>query len=310
MNKHIICITPLRHLSKSFSLLKKKGKITYDPNITKSLLKKKLQKDKSINCIFCNPNMQNFILDYDLLNNTGIKIINTASTGTNHIDLDVCKKLGIKVYSLKNDKKLIYNLPSTSELAFCLMISLLKKLVTSFDSVKKYEWQYLNFIGQELASLKVGIIGFGRLGKFMAKYCNAFGMEVFIYDKYKKSKKYKSLSINSMFTKCDVISLHVHLNSETKNLINLNLMKKAKNNLIIINTSRGDIINEKDLLIALKKKHISGYGADVLSDELKDIHKSQILKNINKHNIIITPHIGGMTAQGQKKAYEWAINKF
>ena len=113
-----------------------------------------------------------------------------------------------------------------------------------------------------------------------------------------------------MFTKCDVISLHVHLNSETKNLINLNLMKKAKNNLIIINTSRGDIINEKDLLIALKKKHISGYGADVLSDELKDIHKSQILKNINKHNIIITPHIGGMTAQGQKKEYEWAINKF
>ena len=101
-----------------------------------------------INAIFCNPNKQGYVLDRHILENSNIKLINTASTGTDHINLSDCKKLGIKVLSLKNDKKLINNLPSTSELSFCLMISLLKNLIPSFNAVKKKQWNYESFIGQ------------------------------------------------------------------------------------------------------------------------------------------------------------------
>ncbi len=307
---NIICITPIKHIEGVLDQLKLKGNVTYAPEINKKQLKEILERKKNINCIFCNPNMQSFILDYKLLKNTGIRVINTASTGTNHIDLNACKKLNIKVLSLKNDKKLIYQLPSTSELAFCLMIAMLKNLVSSYESVKKKQWRYIDFMGQELASLRVGIIGYGRLGKFMSKYCNAFGMKVYVYDKFKKSKKFQNKTLKGIFRNCDVISLHIHLDENTRELINLKLLKESNNKPILINTSRGNIVNESDVLIALKKNILKGYATDVLTDELNNIKNSELLKNTNKNNILITPHIGGMTHQGQKRAYLWAVNKF
>ena len=117
-------------------------------------------------------------------------MINTASTGLNHINLDDCKKLKIKIFSLKNNRNLINRLPSTSELAFGLMINLLRNMIQSSNSVKNKKWDYSPFIGNELASLSIGIIGLGRLGNFMAKFARAFGMRVFYYDPY-KNKKYK-----------------------------------------------------------------------------------------------------------------------
>ena len=98
-------------------------------------------------------------MDKKILSNSSIKIINTASTGLNHINLADCKKLGIKIYSLTKDKKLIKQLPSTSELAVGLMIDLVRNITKSFNSVKNKKWDYSYFIGQELASLNIGIIG-------------------------------------------------------------------------------------------------------------------------------------------------------
>ena len=308
---HIICITPIDHLSETKEILNKNHSFFYKPNIKKKDLKKFLIKNKNINAIFCNPNKQGFILDSWLLSNTGIKYINTASTGTDHIDLSACKKLKINVYSLKNDKKLINKLPSTSELSFCLMIALLKNLITSHNSIKyKHQWNYENYIGQELSSLTVGIIGFGRLGKFMAKFCSAFGMNVLIYDKYIKSKKFQNSSLNYLASKSDVISLHVHLKNDTLHLINKKFLEKCKKKPIIVNTSRGNIVDEKSIIESLKNKKIIGYGADVISDELKNYKKSIIIKNLKNLNIILTPHLGGMTFQGQNRAFKWAALKF
>ena len=311
MKNNIICITPIDHIKGLKDLIKTKGNLIYKPHISKTILKKVLFENKKINSIFCNPNKQGFVIDKDILKLSGIKLINTASTGTNHINLKDCNELGIQVMSLKNDKKLIYNLPSTSELAFCLMISLLKKLVPSHNSVKnKNNWNYEQFIGQELSSLTIGIIGFGRLGKFMAKFCHAFGMNILIYDKYKPSKKYRNVSKSYLVKHSDVISVHVHLDNNTKNLININLLKKCFRSPIVINTSRGEVVNELDIVNSLKNNLISGYGTDVITNELDSIKKSHIIKNISKLNIIVTPHVGGMTFQGQKRAFEWAINKF
>ena len=249
------------------------------------------------------------MLDKEILQKSSIKLINTASTGLNHINQDDCKKLNIKILSLTKDFKLIKKLPSTSELSFGLMINLLRNIIQSFKSVRNKKWDYTPFIGQELSNLTIGIIGLGRLGNLMANYAQAFGMKVFYYDPFKKLKKYKKISFKKLVQITDVISIHAHVNNQTKNMINKKILKFAKKKPIIINTSRGELVNEKDIIWGLKNKIISGYGTDVIEKEFIDIKKSPIIKNINKYNIIVTPHIGGMTYQGQLRAYNYAINK-
>ena len=307
--KTIICTTPIDHLEGLKRNLKKKGKLIYKPNINKKDLKKILEKNKKINVIFCNPNRQGYILNKEILQNSSVKLINTASTGLNHINQDDCKKLNIKILSLTKDFKLIKKLPSTSELSFGLMINLQRNIFQSFQSVKNKKWDYTPFIGQELSSLTIGIIGLGRLGNLMANYAKAFGMRVFYYDPFKETRKYKKTNLKRLMQIADVISIHAHVNNQTKYMINKKILKFAKKKPVIINTSRGELVNEQDIIWGLKNKIISGYGADVIEKEFIDINKSPIIKNINKYNIIITPHIGGMTYQGQLRAYNYAINK-
>ncbi len=307
--KTIICTTPIDHLKGLKKNLKKKGKLIYLPYIKKKELKKILEKNNKISVIFCNPNRQGYILDRQILQNSSVKLINTASTGLNHINQDDCKKLNIKILSLTKDFKLIKKLPSTSELSFGLMINLLRNIFQAFEDVKNNNWDYTPFIGQELSSLTIGIIGLGRLGNLMANYAKAFGMKVIYYDPLKKINKFKKTDLKKLIQTSDVISIHVHVNSQTKYMINKKNLKFAKKKPIIINTSRGELVNEKDIIWGLKNKIISGYGTDVIEKEFIDIKKSVIIKNINKYNIIVTPHIGGMTYQGQLRAYNFAINK-
>ena len=308
--KTIICTTPINHLKGLKKKLSKKGKLTYKPNIKAPELKKILQKNKKINTIFCNPNRQGYVLNRHILENTSINLINTASTGLNHINLNDCKKMGIKILSLTKDFSLIKKLPSTSELSFGLMINLQRKIFDAFQSVKKNKWDYSSFIGQELASLTIGIIGLGRLGNFMARYAKAFGMKVFYYDPLNQDKKFKKTNLKKLIEISDVISIHAHVNEKTKYIINKKNLKLTKKKPIIINTSRGELVKEDDIIWALKNKLISGYGADVIEKEFIDIRKSPIIKNINNYNIIVTPHIGGMTYQGQLRAYNYAVDKF
>lgn len=306
----VICTTPINHLEGLKNRIKKYANLIYEPELNAKKLRNKLIKNKKIDTIFCNPNRQGYILDKSILKNTSVNLINTASTGLNHINLDDCKKLKIKILSLTKDMKLINKLPSTSELAFGIMLSLLKNINSSFNDVKKKKWDYSKHIGQEIASLTIGLIGLGRLGNYMAKFAKAFGMKIIYYDPFKTSNKYKKVSLNKIFKASDVISIHTHVNKNTKYLINKKILKLVKKKPIIINTSRGEIVNEKDLIWALKRKMISGYGTDVIETEFDNIQKSPIIKNINKYNIIVTPHIGGMTRQGQLRAFSFAVEKF
>ena len=225
----------------------------------------------------------------------------------NHIDQEYCKLSGIKIYSLTQDYELINNLPSTSELAFGLLLDLMRNITISNNEVKQNKtWDYLPFIGQQMKDFKVGIVGYGRLGKMMAKYCKAFDAEVYIYDPYSEESNIKELE--DLFQICDAVSLHVHVSDETKYMIDYDLL--SRNVKFLVNTSRGEIVKESDVIKALKECKLWGYAADVIEDEFEDISKSPFFNLDNsKLNCIFTPHTGGMTIQGQTKAYKWAINK-
>jgi D-3-phosphoglycerate dehydrogenase len=303
---NIAVITPVKHLKGIVKLLQSKGEVFFLEEGTKMEVYNLILK-KNINTILCNPNQQTYKIDRELLENTQVKLINTCSTGLNHIDLEYCKLKGIEIQCHKNDYKLINQLPSTSELAFGLMMSLLRNIPECNNHVSNYGWDYTQFMGRQVKDLKIGIVGYGRLGKMMKKYCDAFDAHTYVYDPYVNIEQ---TPLGDMFEVCDVISLHVHVTDETKYMINGKLLGEAKNSPYIINTSRGEIVKEKDIVKALKNKTISGYGTDVIEDEFGNIENSPIIKAMNEgENIIVTPHIGGMTIEGQTKAYKWSINK-
>ena len=303
--KKILCITPVKHLDGVFDLFKDYGEPIYKPNISKINLKNLLL-SSDIEYIFTNPNKQGFVLDRDILEGSSIKVINTCSTGTNHLDKEYCLKNKIEVWSLTKDMDLINDLPSTSELAFGLMCSLFRKINPGFESVKKGDWNYEPFIGKQMKNSSVGIIGFGRLGKMMNIFCEAFGMKTYIYDPY---LGYNDLSELLMCS--DAISLHVHVNEETREMIDTKFLENMKKGSYLINTSRGELVDELSIIKSIKAGHLSGYGTDVIKDEFGDRSKSDLVEfsKINS-NVIITPHVGGMTWEGQTKAYKWAISKF
>ena len=178
--QRIAVITPISHLDGIDKLLKSKGLIYYLENGNKYEVRNLLLRTKA-NTIICNPNQQAYIINKEILDGTNVKLINTCSTGMNHIDEKYCKENNIEIYSLKKDMELINDLPSTSELAFGLMMSLLRKIPESKKHVSNYEWDYTQFMGRQVKDLNIGIVGYGRLGKMMHNYCKSFGAEVTMY---------------------------------------------------------------------------------------------------------------------------------
>lgn len=237
-----------------------------------------------------------------------LKIIATASTGTDHIDVKYAKEKGITVLSLKGDRDFLNTITGTAELAFLLMLALMRNFIPATKSTLNYCWTE-KFRGHNLYQKTLGIVGLGRLGTMMAKFGRAFGMNVLAFDPYIGNEIFESVGckkveFEELLKLSDVISIHVHLNKETENMFGKKAFELVKNSAIIINTSRGKIVNEKDLLDALKSKKIAGYGTDVLSDELnfnKKFESNSLVEYARKNNnVIITPHIGGVTFESRE----------
>ena len=149
---------------------------------------------------------------------------------------------------------------------------------------------------------------FSRRSAATSEAPGAFDANLFVYDPYLDDNRINCSSISELFMKSDIISIHVHVTDETKAIINHELLEKEIK--YLVNTSRGEIINENDVITALKNKKLLGYATDVLESEFDDIKKSKFFLPENKKlNLILTPHVGGMTIEGQTKAYIWSINK-
>ena len=307
----LVCITPIRHLEGVYESLQDIMDFEYHPNIKKHELNKLLI-DTGSYYIFTNPNKQNFILDEEVLKYTNVKVINTCSTGLNHIDMDYCKSNNIKVWSLKEDYELINDLPSTSELAFGLMMSLLRNIPKSYHSVKDGNWDYEPYVGHQIKGKTIGVIGYGRLGKIMCDLFYGWGVRLLATDPYERITTARGVPLSELLDKSDVVFLHTHVTEETRGMVDEEFLSYMKEGSYLINTARGELVDEEAIIESIKVGHLKGYGTDVIKDEFGDIENSKLVEfSINpNNNVVITPHIGGMTIEGQTKAYHWAINKF
>jgi len=307
----ILCITPLRHLDGVYDSLLECGEVFYEPNMTIDSLKPTLQKTEA-KYLLTNPNKQNFILDEKVLSDTNLAVINTCSTGLNHIDERYCSDNNIDIWSLTKDLELINDLPSTSELAFGLMMSLLRFIPTSFHSVKDGNWDYEPYVGHQVKGKTIGIVGYGRLGKIMKRLFDGWGVDILVTDPYARITDAKGVSLDELLEKSDIVFLHTHVTDETRDMVDDEFIQKMKDGSFLINTARGELVREEIVINAIQNNKLAGYATDVIRDEFGDFKKSKLVEfSMNPtNNIIITPHVGGMTIEGQTKAYKWAIRKF
>lgn len=231
-----------------------------------------------------------------------LKIIASNTTGTDHIDTKFAERRSIRVLTLSDNPKILRKVSATAEHTFALLLSLLRKIPWAFDTVRKGKWKRSEFFGRQIRGKTIGIIGFGRLGRMMARYSRAFGMRVLAYDPYAKHdvKGVSFVSLEELLRNSDIISVHVKLTEETENLIGFDEFKMMTRKPVIINTSRGRVINQRALLYALKKGLISGAALDVIREELTEdpLRKNPLVEYARKHkNLLITPHLGGATEE-------------
>ena len=241
-----------------------------------------------------------------------LKFIISATTGLDHIDLELIKNMNIGLISLREHKEFLKSIPSTAEHAWALIGALIRNITSANESVKNGEWNRDLFRGFQLKNKNIGIIGLGRVGKNIAKYAKAFEMNVGYYDPFQNSnfyRKYKTLE--ALLSESDIITLHVHLDENTIHLINATNLKFVKDGSYIINTSRGKIWDEDALCNVYKSGKIKGIATDVLLEEYENIQQSSIWKLHNSGaNIIITPHIGGATFDAMWLCEEFLASYF
>ena len=223
-----------------------------------------------------------------------LKIIARCGVGVDNIDVDYAKSQNIFVTNSP-----AANLLSVVELTVSLIISAARKINLSDKHVKEGKWIRKEFVGIELYGKQLGIIGFGKAGKLVSEIMKSFGMSVAFYDPYIKDWNglEKNLELDELLRTSDVISIHVIKTKETENLISKQKLDLLKENAILVNTSRGGVLDENYLIKLLKSKKIFGIGLDVYSEE-----PPKNMDTFKDLNIISTPHIGASTVEAQLKA--------
>lgn len=216
-----------------------------------------------------------------------LKIVSNTAIGVDNIDVPAAKELGIAVANVPG-----YCAYEVADHAMALMLACLRNVVTYERKVRKRIWDINDAPKMDrIAGQKLGLLGFGRIPQMVAKRAQAFEMQVYAYDPYVKPEVaemagVKLASIEEIMAECDIVSCHLPLLSSTEGTINKSIFDSAAKNPIFINTSRGKVINEADLVQALKSGQIRYAGLDVITSEPADFD-SDIFK---LDNVIITPH--------------------
>ena len=223
-----------------------------------------------------------------------LKIIARCGVGVDNIDVEYAKSQNIFVTNSPSA-----NLISVVELTVALIISAARKINLADKHLKEGKWNRKEFVGIELSGKQLGIIGFGKAGKLVSERMKAFGMSIAFYDPYIKdwNGSEKNLELDELLTSSDIVSIHVIKTKETENLISKEKLDLLKENAILINTSRGGVLDEDYLIELLKSKKIFGAGLDVYSEE-----PPKNIDTFSDLNLLSTPHIGASTSEAQLKA--------
>ena len=237
-----------------------------------------------------------------------LKVISTYSVGFDHIDTQYAKKKKIRVGYTPEVLT-----DATADLTFSLMLDVVRRVSEGDRIIRNGKWRQIygafDYVGMDLRGKTLGIFGLGRIGSAFAKRAKSFDMKIIYHNRKPVSKNkekrlgLKYVTLNKLITQSDIISIHAPHTKETDQLFDMKIFKKMKKSAFLINTSRGKIINEIDLVIALNKKIIAGAALDVYGSE--PINENHPLTKIQ--NVVLTPHIGSSTKETRVKMAEITV---
>jgi D-lactate dehydrogenase len=254
-----------------------------------------------------------------------LKFVTTRSTGFDHIDLNACRERGIRVSYVPS-----YGENTVAEFAFALLLSLSRKIYEAYDQIRETgNWSFDSLEGFDLKGKTVGVIGTGRIGRYFIKMAKGFDMKILAYDTFpnyglSSELGFEYTSLEDLLSGSDIVSLHVPYGPQTHHLINSDRIKLMKKGAILINTSRGAIVDTEALVFALKSKHLGGAGIDVfeeegvIKDEISFLEKGnprehdlkKIIANhvlIDMPNVILTPHNAFNTREAKQRILDTTI---
>jgi D-3-phosphoglycerate dehydrogenase len=246
----------------------------------------------------------------DLASN--LKAVGTATTGTDHLDKTEMARRGITLLCIARDQGLLKTFSATAECAWMLLLNCARNYRRAGEAALAGNWVQNPFIGRQLRGLTLGVLGVGRLGTMTVEFGRAFGMRVLVCEHNKvNTPGVEQVDFDTLLKESDALSIHIHMTAENRYLFNAKAFAKIKPGCILINTSRGDIIDETALLAALESGRLGGFGADVLHDEWRpDMHNHPVIAYARSHpNVVLTPHVGGATTYTIAGAREFTAKK-
>ncbi|MBC8503072.1 MAG: D-glycerate dehydrogenase [Nitrosopumilus sp.] len=279
----------LKGLKKKFQVEIHTGKIPMPQKTLKS-------KIKEMDGLICFPYDK---IDKEIIQSAKkLKAISTYSVGYDHIDTQFAKENKIRVGYTPEVLT-----DATADMAFALLLDSLRRISEGDRIIRKRQWKQIygayDYVGLDLQGKTLGIMGLGRIGKTLAKRAKAFDMKIIYHNRKQISKTeekkigVKYTTFEKLISQSDIISIHVPHTKQTNGIFNMKIFRKMKNTAFLINTSRGKVVNEKDLAVALKQKIIAGAGLDVFETEpIKKNHPFLKLENI-----VLAPHVGSSTKE-------------
>ena len=234
-------------------------------------------------------------IDEKFLNNApNLKVVGRAGVGLDNIDVNICTKRGIIVVNTPGA-----NANSVAELVFSMLLSLARKIPEAQVSIREGKWERENMTGIELMGKTMGVIGFGRIGRHVCKLALSFSMNVIAHDPYLKEADVKLVSLEELLDEADIVSLHIPLTNGTRSFMNSEKFSMMKKGSILINTSRGEIVDENSLIEELRNGRLAGACLDVREMEPPVPGELEKLPGV-----ILTPHIGSFTVESQARTLE------
>ena len=226
-----------------------------------------------------------------------LKLFVTATTGADHIDSAALAEREIPLLTLQGQQEVLRNITPAAEHSWLLLLACARHLKAAVDDVLSGEWDRNRYPGIMLRGRTLGVIGCGRIGQWMSRYAAAFGMTCVGYDPHIDPwpEGIERCTLESLLSGSDFISVHVTFNEETRGLLGSEQFQQIKPGAVLVNTSRGEVLDDSALLAALMEGRIAAAGLDVLSGE-PDIASHPLIEYARSHeNLIVTPHIGGFS---------------
>lgn len=238
--------------------------------------------------------VSNLPMNTDVINGCkNLKMLSVAFTGVDHIAMDACKANGVLVSNCAG-----YSTVAVADLVFGMVIALYRNMIPCNDVVRKGGTKD-GLVGFEMEGKKFGVVGTGAIGLRVAEIAKAFGCEVYAYSRTKKEiPGIQYVDLDTLLSTCDIVSVHTPLNDKTKGLIGKDQLARMKPSAILINTSRGPVVNSEALAEALNEGRLAGAGIDVFEME-PPVPESHPL--LNAKNIIATPHVAFATKEALEK---------